>query len=233
MPTTAVRLTPNRDGDYTSDVDTLPIPLNENTLDGLESDMLSLRPAQGQVPDDSEDASSDSVSAPRKPSVPKSKAKKARKAAHQTQKSKPSLRPAKDILSRIRHDPALDQSEYVVGYHDRHSDVMEMDVSSWKGGGDFTDEEWIPQHRILYFRRKDEGDERKIWDRATRLDRLFGSGIAADREVPHAPENDLAIGDTAGEIGEQNEGFTVERASEGGQKVNSPGDEAGDQPSSS
>lgn len=136
-------------------------------------------PFPGPQPDiqcESEASTSDSSSIPQKPSLPKSRAKKARKAAHQNQQSKPPLRPAKDILSRIRHDPALDESEYIVGYRDRHVDVMEMEVSAWKGGGDFTDEEWIPQHRILYFRRKGDEDGRRIWDRAARLDRLFGSG---------------------------------------------------------
>ena len=111
--------------------------------------------------------------------ISKSHAKKSRKQAgkQQSQSSKPPLRPAKDILSRIRHDPSLDENNFVVGYHDRHlPDVIDIDVSAWKGGGDSTDEEWIPQHRILYFRRKNE-DGGKVWDRARRLDRIFGSGI--------------------------------------------------------
>lgn len=54
-----------------------------------------------------------------------------------------------------------------------------MDVAAWKGGvADVTDEEWIPQHRIMYFRKKGDGERRRVWDRATRLDRLFGSGVA-------------------------------------------------------
>lgn len=54
-----------------------------------------------------------------------------------------------------------------------------MDVSAWKGGvADVTDEEWIPQHRIMYFRKKGDEEGRRVWDRATRLDRLFGSGVA-------------------------------------------------------
>ena len=53
-----------------------------------------------------------------------------------------------------------------------------MDVSAWKGGvADVTDEEWIPQHRIMYFRKKEDEEGRRVWDRATRLDRLFGSGV--------------------------------------------------------
>lgn len=63
-----------------------------------------------------------------------------------------------------------------MGYHDRHADVMEMPVKSWTGGADFTEEEWIPQHRILYYRRKGENGE-KVWDRKERIDLLFGSGI--------------------------------------------------------
>lgn len=65
-----------------------------------------------------------------------------------------------------------------MGYHDRHADVMEIPVKSWTGGGDFTEEEWIPQHRILYFRRKGEDGE-KAWDRKERIDLLFGSGFGS------------------------------------------------------
>ena len=77
-----------------------------------------------------------------------------------------------------------------------------MDVSAWKGGvADFTDEEWIPQHRIMYFRKKGDEEGRRVWDRATRLDRLFGSGVApvaALEEVwkgkkPKEDEADVAI----------------------------------------
>lgn len=77
-----------------------------------------------------------------------------------------------------------------------------MDVSAWKGGvADFTDEEWIPQHRIMYFRKKGDEEGRRVWDRATRLDRLFGSGVvpvAALEEVrrgkkPKEAEVDVAV----------------------------------------
>lgn len=114
---------------------------------------------------------------PKAPS--RSKAKRNRKQNNYidgNQASHPTLRPASDILSRIRHDPDLDESDYVVGYHDRHEpEAVEMAVSAWKGGGDVTDEEWIPQHRILYFRRDSDGEV--VWHRGQRLDKLFGSGI--------------------------------------------------------
>ena len=109
----------------------------------------------------------------------KSQSSKSRQAGGPLQgaQKNPALRPAKDVLNRIRHDPTLNVNDFVIGYHDRHiSEMQEMDVSAWKGGGDTTDEEWIPQHRIEYFRRKDENG-RKIWHRSWRLDRLFGSGL--------------------------------------------------------
>lgn len=114
-------------------------------------------------------------------------------------KDRPPLRPAKDILNRIRHDPPLNVDDFIIGYHDRHlSAIQEIDVSLWKGGGDTTDEEWIPQHRIEYFRRKDEGG-RKIWHRSRRLDRLFGSGVQqadddSDAEEP-PPQNESDLSD--------------------------------------
>lgn len=67
-----------------------------------------------------------------------------------------------------------------MGYHDRHADVIELPVTAWRGGGDVTDEEFIPQHRILYFRRK--GDGIKVWDRKERLDLLFHSGNGSVNE---------------------------------------------------
>ena len=153
----------------------------ESHIEAAE-DMIPLQNRQsGRVNDDIEASPSDSSPSPSpKHAVPRSRARRARKGAQQSrdQHPKPLLRPANDIVSRIRHDPALEESDFIVGYHDRHEpEVMEMDVSAWKGGGDFTDEEWIPQHRILYFRRKGDEPGRRIWDREKRLDRLFGSGI--------------------------------------------------------
>jgi len=165
-----------------ADIDASLASLNATAFNQSSDDMVPLHIAKCDIQDDSEATSSDSSSGPRKTTLPKSRAKKLRKAAHRTQASKPLLRPAKDILSRIRHDPSLDESDYIVGYHDRHADVMEMDVSEWKGGGDYTDEEWIPQHRIMYFRKKSDQDGRRVWDRASRLDRLFGSGVIATQE---------------------------------------------------
>ena len=53
----------------------------------------------------------------------------------------------------------------------------------------FTDEEWIPQHRIVYFRRKGDELGRKVWDREKRLDRLFGSGIVDQPDKHEEPQD--------------------------------------------
>lgn len=183
------------------------VPFSPNQTD---NDMVRLQPSQPKLQHDSEASDTDSSTSPsRKPSLPRSRAKKIRKAAHQTQDSKPLLRPAKDILSRIRHDPALEESDFLVGYLDRHCpDVMEMEVSSWKGGGDFTDEEWIPQHRIMYFRKKGDEARRKVWDRAARLDRLFGSGVVVDEYALVGPDDRQGV---QGATGTQGEGEDMDR----------------------
>ncbi|KAL9640583.1 MAG: hypothetical protein Q9164_000190 [Protoblastenia rupestris] len=155
------------------------------------------RTQQTTLPQENEDsASSSDVPIPINPCLSHSKLsrKKSLNTAlpPSTQSSNPPLRPAKDILSRIRYDPTLKTSDYIIGYQDRHvSSPMEMNVSAWKGGGDVTDEEWIPQHRILYFRREGDGDEgRHVWSRAERLDRIFGSGIPEAGVGGHGVEVD-------------------------------------------
>jgi uncharacterized protein (UPF0248 family) len=85
------------------------------------------------------------------------------------------LRPASDILSRLRWDPDFDSRDYVVGYVDRFLGTKETGLESWKS--EQTDEEFIPQHRIVYFKRRSDGV--RVWDRETRLDLVFGSGIGS------------------------------------------------------
>jgi uncharacterized protein (UPF0248 family) len=83
------------------------------------------------------------------------------------------LRPSHDIYNRLLWDEGYSAEEYVVGYEDRFTGVREMALTSWKR--EFTDEEFIPFHRVVYFREK--GLEGKIvWDRRTRTDLIFGSG---------------------------------------------------------
>ena len=134
--------------------------------------------------DERESSDEFTESHPKRPKInSKARAKKVRKAQIQAQSAAQpthrSLRPALDILSRIRHDPSLEEEDFIVGYSDRHTDVKELPVTLWKG--DVTDEEFIPQHRILYFRRQADGV--KVWDRAERLDLIFGSGKGVTPEV--------------------------------------------------
>ncbi|KAK3292335.1 2'-5' RNA ligase superfamily-domain-containing protein [Chaetomium fimeti] len=82
------------------------------------------------------------------------------------------FRTAADAINRIRWDPQLDSSDFVVGYEDRFTGAQEKELDAWKG--EQTDEEFIPQHRILYFKRK--SDDKVVWDRRTRWDELFGNG---------------------------------------------------------
>ncbi|KAK7748886.1 hypothetical protein SLS53_000910 [Cytospora paraplurivora] len=82
------------------------------------------------------------------------------------------FRTAADALNRLRWDPALDSGDYVVGYEDRFVGAMEKGLDMWKS--EQTDDEFIPQHRILYFKRRSDG--MVVWDRMTRTDLLFGSG---------------------------------------------------------
>lgn len=82
------------------------------------------------------------------------------------------FRTAADVLNRLRWDPSMDSGDYIVGYEDRFVGAMERGLEAWKS--EQTDEEFIPQHRILYFKRK--SDQVIVWERRTRTDLLFGSG---------------------------------------------------------
>jgi uncharacterized protein (UPF0248 family) len=83
------------------------------------------------------------------------------------------FRPSADVMNRLRWDEKLDSTEYIVGYEDRFAGAMEKTLDSWKS--EQTDEEFIPQHRILYFKRKSDGVV--VWERSTRTDLIFGSGL--------------------------------------------------------
>ncbi|KAL2006831.1 hypothetical protein VTN00DRAFT_9499 [Thermoascus crustaceus] len=84
------------------------------------------------------------------------------------------LRPAVDILNRLTWDSNFDRKDYIIGYEDRFAGSLEMPLDSWKG--DSTDEEFIPRHRILYFKRR--SDNEIVWDRNKKIDKIFGSGNA-------------------------------------------------------
>ncbi len=83
------------------------------------------------------------------------------------------LRQASEVLSRLKHDPSFDIDEYVVGYEDRHTpQPQEKPAESWQR--DTTHEEFIPEHRIMYFKRIRKGTADEIvWDRRDKTDLIF------------------------------------------------------------
>ena len=62
-----------------------------------------------------------------------------------------------------------------MGYLERFEGLKETPASNWIT--ESTDEEWIPQHRIRYFKRINEnGESEVVWDRDQRIDKIFNSG---------------------------------------------------------
>ena len=108
----------------------------------------------------------------------RAKAKKARKVETTKKHSQGPTKPMREIGKTIDHilwDDRFNETEWLVGYEDRHSArMLEKPLVDWKSKGgsakDVTDEEFIPQSRVQYLRR-DSGEE-KYWDRATRTDRI-------------------------------------------------------------
>ena len=83
-----------------------------------------------------------------------------------------------DIINRIIWDSKFDLSSYIIGFLDRFEGQLEVGVESWKK--ESTDEEFIPQHRVLYIRNV---DGEVVWDRRRRIDKIFFSGNSAFREL--------------------------------------------------
>lgn len=81
------------------------------------------------------------------------------------------FRPAGDVLSRIRWDPVYNSKDYTIVYLDRFKGPLEIEVDAWKS--ETTDDEFIPQHRIVQFRRKVDG--LVLWDRNKGTDLIFES----------------------------------------------------------
>jgi uncharacterized protein (UPF0248 family) len=98
----------------------------------------------------------------------------AESSASESDTPKVKLRPVHDIIHRINWDDELDPDDYLIGYIERFEGIAELPLADWKT--EQTDEEFIPLHRIIYIRKTgDSGD--LVWDRRSRLDSIFGSGI--------------------------------------------------------
>merc|ERR1719500_1891056 len=87
----------------------------------------------------------------------------------------PSMKTAADVISRLQWDKQLPVDKFTVGYIDRFRGVLEQPFTAfcWEDLASVDDYEVlaIPQHRIQYF--KYSGS--KVWEKATRLDLIFGS----------------------------------------------------------
>ncbi|OHW96722.1 endonuclease exonuclease phosphatase [Colletotrichum incanum] len=79
------------------------------------------------------------------------------------------FRTALDVLNRLRWDPDIDSNDFLIGYEDRFLGPQEKALSAWKS--EQTHEEFIPQHRILWFKRR--SDDVIVWHRSERIDLLF------------------------------------------------------------
>lgn len=87
---------------------------------------------------------------------------------------KPPLKTAGDVRHRILWDPAVPKEYFTLGYVDRFVGIVERPFRDFvwcdlRDAG--PDDLAIPQHCMSYFKYKGT----KVWDKATRLDHVFGS----------------------------------------------------------
>ncbi|KAJ6031702.1 hypothetical protein N7540_002434 [Penicillium herquei] len=83
-----------------------------------------------------------------------------------------------DIINRIIWDESFNPDNYVIVFLDRFEGELEASFAGWKK--ESTDEEFIPQHRVLYIKHIN-GDV--VWDRRRRIDKIFNSGNSAFSEL--------------------------------------------------
>lgn len=74
------------------------------------------------------------------------------------------LRPAKDVLKRLKYDPEYDEKDYVVGYINQKAGIIEVGVGKL--------DEREPEGNIAYFKEVKGG--RVVWDRVGKVDLIFG-----------------------------------------------------------
>lgn len=94
------------------------------------------------------------------------------------------LRTSKDIYDRLKWDNAIPAESVWIGYEDRMAGMREIPFADFRPGGR------IPWARLQYFRLEDQ----RIWDRQTRLDRVFGSGDTTAEERLDAQVSKVGFG---------------------------------------
>lgn len=112
--------------------------------------------------------------AEKKKSKSKSKAGKSFKDDEICESKKPSMKTATDVISRLLWDDSLPEEKFQVGYIDRFDGIVEKPFTSldWSDPAVVDNHTLaLPKHRIQYFKYRN----RKVWDKATRKDFIFGS----------------------------------------------------------
>lgn len=145
------------------------------------------------------------ASAPRRDSSPSEDSQQLYHSEIQTSSdmgvTKQRFKPSQEILHRLKWDPKLNIKEYVVGYLERFEGIKEMPADHWIR--DFSDEEWIPMHRVRYIKRVKlssiEGENRGpelgiVWDRDGRIDKISTN---SDFEQSNSTEDVLSIDGTS------------------------------------
>jgi uncharacterized protein (UPF0248 family) len=84
-------------------------------------------------------------------------------------------RGAIDILNRIQWDPTFKREDFVIGYAERFEGIKEISFGLWLR--ESSEENFVPQHRIRYFKKRQ--NEKVVWSRDDRVDKVFGSGVGA------------------------------------------------------
>lgn len=90
------------------------------------------------------------------------------------------FRTAAEVLSRLKFDQQYDLDEFVIGYMDRIKEkILEKPAADWDR--ETTAEEFIPEHRIEYFKRYDVNAKERgeiLWQKSTKVDKIFKRGEA-------------------------------------------------------
>ncbi|KAJ3214525.1 hypothetical protein HDU81_001689, partial [Chytriomyces hyalinus] len=94
--------------------------------------------------------------------------------------SKSKLRSSEDVFNRIIWDNRFDPDTFVIGYMDRFTGIQEIPFSEFAARkADQQGEDWIPFHRVWYFKRvvvsgqSGESVVEVVWDRKSKSDCIF------------------------------------------------------------